>query len=488
MVDIIFSSLVGDMASRMISALTGQFRKQSMESKLSTIHHLVTKIQSVIEDAEGRQICNNSLLNWLSELNNSAYQGWYVLDMLRYSAADGEEDVEDDGDNRNQSFAMSRFNHAKRLRLAVNTSKAILFRSSDTCELNCVLANLHKISEDLKEFILLLRSQPPMVDRPTTTSLYIDNRIFGRHVVREKIINFLLQEHNGPFEEALSILPIIGHTGVGKNTLVQLVCNDPRVRNYFPVILYYDFYFMNPTEDSISSTCYHPPRVLTEKFCGKRFLIVFKNIDFRHIQQLKALFPSLRSGKPGSKIIVTSNNRHVSSIGTAKPIILQVLPEAEFWFFFKAHAFGSTDLEENHKLMTIGKAIAQRLKGSFFGAKIVGGMLRANPSPKFWWKVMNSDVWKLPINGNGFAYVQNVTSHLLLPHVKKHYVAVTTALASNCITHPDVQSLCSAGQFVNNPDKRIMGDDGRVHNFDVLLCRSVFPLYTLYHIAHCTMQ
>lgn len=83
-----------------------------------------------------------------------------------------------------------------------------------------------------------------------------------------------------------------------------------------------------------------------------------------------------------SKVIITTKNPRVATVGTVEPIILKVLPFPEYWFFFKAHAVAGRDVEENPRHVALGKAIARKLNGSFFGAKIVGGVLRDYPNPQ----------------------------------------------------------------------------------------------------------
>ncbi|TVU50439.1 hypothetical protein EJB05_01810, partial [Eragrostis curvula] len=434
MAEAVVSSLVTETVTQAICLLTGQFKnKKSIKAKLWTIHHLVIKIQSVVDEAEARHITSQSLLIWFSELVNVTYQGRYMLDIFRYSI-EASYNSDDDVDGNGHSFLVSSFNPAKRLRAVVDTTKT-MFRNSDANELDLVLHKLQQISENLKEFIMLLGSHPPQVHRSISTNLFIDCQMFGRHVELEQIINFLLHE-DGPSPQKLSILPVIGHTGVGKTTLVHRVSTDTRVRKYFSPIMLFKSYVPHFIESSIEwNSGDEAARVLTEKLDGNRFLLIFLNIDFQHMQQLNVRLPRLTAGKHGSRIIITSNNKYIANIGTVKPIILQC------WFFFKAQAFESTDLEQNERLMALGRAIARKLKGSFYGAKVFGGFLRANPSPKFWSKVLNCDAWKLPLSGFGF--INDIISHLLPPYLKKQHLAMTLILPDDCRTHVDLLNVCN---------------------------------------------
>lgn len=145
-------------------------------------------------------------------------------------------------------FLLSPVNPAKRLRVAASTIKSIFSHDDSLDEINSVVDNLQGISDDLREFIMLLERCPP-IRRPFSSNLYVDCQMFGRHVEREKVISFLLLKNN-PSERKLDILPIFGHVGVGKTTLVQHVCDDERVRSHFSPIALFDFFSLSVVANS----------------------------------------------------------------------------------------------------------------------------------------------------------------------------------------------------------------------------------------------
>nr|CAB3465810.1 unnamed protein product [Digitaria exilis] len=84
MADAIISAIIGDVVSRAISLLVGRFSyKGSTENKLQRISQLIIRIHSVVEEAKGRQISNHGTLQWLSELIDTEYQSFYLLDSIR---------------------------------------------------------------------------------------------------------------------------------------------------------------------------------------------------------------------------------------------------------------------------------------------------------------------------------------------------------------------------------------------------------------------
>jgi hypothetical protein len=231
-----------------------------------------------------------------------AHRGRYFLDVFG-----GEMTDEDEGDGhgdeglRRSLFSPSSFNPAKRLRVA---ARRMLFRGGGGVgELDGVLANMEGISGDLSEFIMLLQCCQPALQRPLATNIYADSQMFGRHLERRHVIDFLLQDDDGGGE--LGVLPIIGRAGLGKMTLVQHVCDEPAVRRRFSLILLLDFHCMSLTVASeivkllrslftVASTpsaglagAGELLRLLERTLRGERFLAVFDNIDTRKKQVIK---------------------------------------------------------------------------------------------------------------------------------------------------------------------------------------------------------
>uniref|UniRef100_J3ND63 NB-ARC domain-containing protein n=1 Tax=Oryza brachyantha TaxID=4533 RepID=J3ND63_ORYBR len=213
----------------------------------------------------------------------------------------------------------------------------------------------------------------------------------AKDVEKEMIINFLLHEDDLSIRK-LDVLSILGDIGAGKTTLVQHACDDSRVRSHFTTILLLNFSNTYKMETHEPSVVQHPKHVigaemleilmtplheLRQNFFNRRFLIVFEGVDMHSKHMLEELLQSLNCGRQDSKIIVTTNNKNVATIGTVQPINLKFLRCLEYWFFFKALAFPGRDAE-NPGLLASGKSIAMKLNSPMFG------MLRANPKPKFW--------------------------------------------------------------------------------------------------------
>ncbi|CAN6355915.1 unnamed protein product [Urochloa humidicola] len=472
MAEVIFSAFVSDMVSRVISFVSEHFgHQQSTEAKLQRIGQMLIRVHSVVEEAKGRQITNDGTLQWLSELIDGEYQGRYLLETIRCSEHDLEDEVAPP-----RAFSLSLINPLKRVRIAAKDGRVD--------QIDRVLERLQAFSGDLKEFIMLLQDCQP-IRRPLPTNIFVDGQMFGRHVEKERIINFLLHDCSQSRGE-LGVLPIVGKIGAGKTTLVQHVCDDIRVRSYFQVIMLCYNYTIATDGRTIVLQSKHvigdagiglndPLQLFNGSFGNKRFLVVFENMDMHKKRMLERVLPVLRCNKAGTKVIITTNNHQVATIGTVEPIILNTLPFPEYWFFFKAHAFAGRDLEENPRMVKFGKAIARKLSGSFFGAKMVGGILRDHPNPKLWCKVLKSNIGGLSLLGDGIGYVADLAENLLPSHVD---MCLVTIYMNPFTSQRDLVRL----QDVFEP----MGSDS-VSYPKVLLYKSVLPFCNYYYVAHCTV-
>uniref|UniRef100_A0ACD5XG81 Uncharacterized protein n=1 Tax=Avena sativa TaxID=4498 RepID=A0ACD5XG81_AVESA len=507
MAEVIFSAVVGDMVGRVISLLASCYssHEQSADAKLDKISRMIVRIQSVVEEAKGRHITNHAALDWLSDLDDGVWQGRYLLDTVRCRETE-------DGDGEEvQPFSLSSFNPAKRMRVAAaSTVKCVLSRhGAGADEIDSVLESLQGMSGDLREFLMLLQGCK-RIRRPLATTIFVDNgQMFGRHVERERIINFLLHDDDHGLcpsreKQKLPLLPIVGDIGVGKTTLVQHVCDDARLRSRFPLIMFFyvsSTYAIAMGEAAVvlkskhvitvagSGSLKHPLHALDGSFRSKRFLMVFEDVDMNKKKILEELLPSLRRhGKQGSKIIVTTNNMRVAaSMGTVEPVRLKVLPHPEYWFFFKAHAFAAAaDAEENPRLLAVGRAIARKLNGSFFGAKIVGGVLRAHLNLRLWCKILRSNIGGLSLLGDGLGYIADLAESLLPSHVNMRQLIISKKPFGS--TQPEFarfhDMFLPPSPDAASPQSSCTADVG---NAKVLLCRTVLPFYSVYYNARCTI-
>jgi hypothetical protein len=379
--EVLISAVASDLVSRFISFLTQKIVAHTCdEDDRRRLEHILLRMNTVVEEAEGRHITNRGMFLQLKTLIEGVYLGYYMLDRIKVQSL-GQESVEDDEvSHRNQSFVVCAFNTAKRLRFASMVKDTpVASGTRSTINLKSVLESLEAKTADMKEFVILLGSCPRLVRQPSSTYLYIDKCMFGRHIEKEQLINFLLCDDSYDCIKT-SILPIIGQHITGKKTLVQHACKDERVRGRFS-----NMFFIKG--DDLWSGEF---AVICKVASGKCLFVVDFSWDVDEAAWTN--FQSYVQKLPGTgiKIVIIGRTEQIAQLGTTQPIRMKFLPQEEYWYYFKALAFGSMDPDEYPKLASLGMQLATELQGSFLAANIFGGVLRANPNAKFWCNILLS--------------------------------------------------------------------------------------------------
>ncbi|OEL26481.1 hypothetical protein BAE44_0012500 [Dichanthelium oligosanthes] len=365
MMELVVSAVTGDLVNRFISFLVNKYRgEENLQEKMERLQDLLTRVHMIVEEADVRYITNSMMLFQLKKLVEVMYQGYHVLDTIKY---------------RSPRLAQGLKRRLNFNDLSLSTSVSWLSRmktDSISHDLQLTLDNLESIISNMKEFVLLLGGCERMSRSPYDSYLYIDNFMFGRHVEKQQIINILLQDNLPPFTPA--VLPVIGGSRVGKKTLIAHVCNDEKIRSQFSSI-----YHLNGEN---IGTMEHAPFMT-----GKSLVVVHFASDVDDETWLKFYSSAAKQTGIGSKIIVISRIKMLSRLGTVKPVCLNSLSNAEYSYLFKVLAFGSTNPEEHHpQLVSVAKDLAMALGGSLITANVYAHMLRKNQNVAFWLSMLQS--------------------------------------------------------------------------------------------------
>ncbi|CAN6193111.1 unnamed protein product [Urochloa humidicola] len=381
------------------------------------LEQLLGNIGSMVEEAEGRHITNHQLLSHLKSLTVGMYRGRFALEVTDLddatNAADHDNESDDSTDASSaaagkRSFALcSSFHRAKRSRVTSFILGSAARRDGGggdgTERLSAVVEELENLTRDyMREFIMLVQGYPRKVDRPVTTTLYMDRCVFGRHVEKERIVDFLL--HRGPSNRApfLSVLAVVGAKKVGKTTLVKHACDDERVRGHFARIEWFETPAVVRAGGTPDQTIWESSgpeylagvrRILAEpRFAAAengRSLLVFEDawpIDESEWATLASSPTAFAGG--GSKILLTCRDGDLARIGTAEPVVLETLRQEEYWYYFKAFAFGGRDPREHPRIAAVAREISAHLESTFLDARVLGTLLRANFDARFWRRVL----------------------------------------------------------------------------------------------------
>ncbi|CAN6334245.1 unnamed protein product [Urochloa humidicola] len=376
--EIALSAFWGEIAHQSISFIIKKLSNE--EASLPSDEYLrrkLLRVRIIVDEAEGRQISNQAMLEQLKLLQAGMYRGNYVLDSFRYQAY---QDNCRDNDHGavSHSFALSKFNPAKRIQLRRGRSS-----KGDEKELHQASRYLEEMITDASEFVMFLNGCPPLYGRPYDTYMVLEKCMFGRHAEMEHIINFLMQKGCSGTRDP-GVLPIVGPAKAGKSTLIEHVCNDERVLKAFSRVVFFTEVNLDEGLTNIRDcgTIKHQNQA---SYQDERVLIIVEvNGDIHEDAWISLYSASKGYATNGAKIILCSRSDKITRFGTARPLKVEYLTQEAYWYFFKALAFGSVDPEEEPKLESIAMEIAMGLSGSFISANIMASMLRANFNAKFW--------------------------------------------------------------------------------------------------------
>uniref|UniRef100_A0A0D3ETG3 Disease resistance N-terminal domain-containing protein n=1 Tax=Oryza barthii TaxID=65489 RepID=A0A0D3ETG3_9ORYZ len=471
-------AVLGDLLGRSISFIVDSYyqQHQGVEENLQKLHHVLLRIQAIVEEASSRHITNQAMLLQLTMLSNMMYRGYYFLDNFRYRIV--RPHAQDELGDR--SLGMSPFSPFKRLCFSTRTRK-IVSEVLERKELQKMLGHLETIISDMQEFVVFLSSYPRMGRQPYCSYLLLENCMFGRQAEQERVINFLLKPCR-PGAEGCDVLPIIGPGRVGKSTLVEHVCRDERVRKYFSTIVFY-------SPDGIGGE-YHA--LLTDTVVIKhqnpssteQSLLVIELSNDMDDETWRRILHRLRNHiTPVSKIIITSRSKNIATFGTTEALQLDFLPKEAFWYFFKTIAFGSSNPEEEPKLAAVCMEIAVLMNGSFIGAHVIGGILRSNLSAQFWYTFLEYyryfTGWYIHLQGEHQSDMFKKRSGLTYIWSYKNWSAVTATFHLYQISSANLNDLP-----VIRTSELLTRDIKLEGKFDALEWRSSVPPYYSYMAHH----
>uniref|UniRef100_A0A0A9B0G1 NB-ARC domain-containing protein n=1 Tax=Arundo donax TaxID=35708 RepID=A0A0A9B0G1_ARUDO len=379
--EIFLTSILGELTNRSINFIIDKCSKPPAMAMEDSLQRALLRAQVIIEEAMGRHITDQAMLQQLNLVRDAMHRGFYTLDTFRYQSQDKEEAKDQIVSHPSQFF---KINSVRDFCSSSGTSTHFLE------EMQAILDCLRSRILDSNELVLFLASYPCMYREPYSMHILLSKCMFGRQMETQLVINFLLHRHTHSTEE-LEVLPIIGPSKVGKSTLVAHVCKDERIRDHFSEILFlhtHDFIDAELATFGEGCAMKHQSPVSNSKKDGRSLVVVELVGDLNEDAWNRLYSASKRSMQSGSKIIVTSRSDKIVKFGTARVLTLKYLSHEAYWYFFKTLTFGSMDPEMHPRFAHLAMEIARMQKGSLIGANVTGRLLRDNFDIHFWCKVL----------------------------------------------------------------------------------------------------
>ncbi|GKV39999.1 hypothetical protein SLEP1_g47683 [Rubroshorea leprosula] len=418
------ASAVEWLIDKLKSEVTDWFesRKEARDA-LENWKDLLPNIRDVLEDAETKQLTNNAVKTWLSELRDIAYD---MEDILRG----------DEADAQRQKLNLKTCDQARtnRVRKLIPTLSCDFKVDRETMSkikgITDRLKNI-KARRDALDLKIEHGTNRAVTQRILTTGVP-ESHFFGREKDKDAILRKLsINEDN---TKCFSVIPIVGMGGLGKTTLASLVYNDEELKVVFGpkawVCVSNEFDDLriaisildqlNVKSDSKDPAVIHSK--LKEMLSGQKFLLVLDDVwnnNYHLWSRLQGLF---MSGAPGSKIIVTTRDEKVarSMRGDGWAYHLDLFPDNECLSLLAKHALETENFDSYGHLKGIGEEIVKKCKGLPLAITTIGGLLRGDQlNPNKWRAVLNNEIWKVSEEIGGVLPALRLSYHHLPSHLKQ---------------------------------------------------------------------
>ncbi|XP_074285626.1 putative disease resistance protein RGA1 [Silene latifolia] len=345
------------------------------KSQLDDLQNTVQTVRAVLLDADAKQdSLNFQEKNYIQELKDAVYDADDVLD---------------------EFLTLAKQKQLKRNKVKSFFSRFKLLTHGLSSKVKMVNDKLNKIATKSDKFSFKVDCKPMKFTKEETSSFLCD-KIIGREDDVEKIIALLLGSNNVD-QQNVSLLAIMGMGGLGKTALAQLVYNDPRITEAFPLKrwtciadqdeqqwslkAFLGKVVKGPSIDDKSSLeeIHHEVKKQLE---GRKYLLILDDVWTESYDEWQQFEGYLKVGGRGSWIIVTTRSKTTAQmIGGDQMHELRGLSESDSWHLFERMAFQAE--ERDDELVNLGKEIVKKCTNVPLAIRVVGSLLRGQSKSKW---------------------------------------------------------------------------------------------------------
>ncbi|KAL3651191.1 hypothetical protein CASFOL_004193 [Castilleja foliolosa] len=332
-------------------------------------------VKVVLHEAEKKQV-DSAVKCWLRELEDFAFDADNVIDEINY-------------------HLLCKKLGATKNRMVMEKVKSFFSPSTLGPRIKDINEKLKSINQKACEFgfeTRLASAQSLVLGSDASRSMETDSFIVDRIFLRREnevwiIVEKLIHTTPSSEEQALSVLPIVGMGGLGKNTLAKKMFGHKKMISHFGdnrvwVYVSRNFDVRNILKNILTSLTKKEFKLKTKEdllkelqqhLKTKRYLLVLDGVWNEDMEMWDDFVNSLMgiSSATGSCIIVTSRSEVVASIVTTLHVYkLKGLSENDCWSIIKAKV-----RENSLEFETVGRNIARRCQGLPLAAKVVWGLL-----------------------------------------------------------------------------------------------------------------
>ncbi|GKV02316.1 hypothetical protein SLEP1_g14771 [Rubroshorea leprosula] len=228
LISVTFEWLINKLESKTIDWF--ESRKEARDA-LENWKKLLPSIRGVLEDAETKQLTNNVVKTWLSELRDIAYD---MEDILH--------GVEADARRQELNLKTSDQTTTIRARKVIPVTSCFTGCSSIPYDFKVDRETISKIKGITKRLegikaqkdaldLKIEHGTSRAVTQRTSTIGVPESHVFGRQKDKDAILQKLLINEDST--KCFSVIPIVGMGGLGKTSLASLVYNDEGLKGVF---------------------------------------------------------------------------------------------------------------------------------------------------------------------------------------------------------------------------------------------------------------
>ncbi|GLT37662.1 hypothetical protein SLA2020_119660 [Shorea laevis] len=447
---------------------------KSLESNFKSIHAL-------LDDAEEKQMKDESIKIWLERLKEVCYDIEDVLD--EWNTAPLKLQL-DESDHKNFSLFKGK---VCGLFLSCFSCGPVVHRRGIALTIKGINERLDEIAKDKDRYQLISREvrQPRRVE---STSFAEVSKLHGRDEDKKRLIDSLLCGNSD-----VKTISIVGMGGIGKTALAQLVYNDGAVMAHFDKKIWVCVSRVCDSRNvakAIIMGLAEPDRAsasalnldsftlqgLLEKICEdierKKVFLVLDDVWPDESESWESFNQAFKPAAPGSRILVTTRNDTVMDTMKSSDVFrLEQLSEDLCWRILSQEAFVGRGDEQCKNLEDIGKNIAKKCGGLPLAAKTLGSMLRSKKTREEWTNILNSEIWELSLKA---VFAPLFLSYFDLPSAVRRCFLYCSTFRKGIEIERDVLIYQWMAQGYLNPSQNPEMEITGVEYFECLAARSFF--------------
>ncbi|KAF7851344.1 hypothetical protein BT93_L4119 [Corymbia citriodora subsp. variegata] len=487
----VVSSILGPLVEKLTSSAVEEIQlvcgvKDDREKLKSTLEF----IQTVLADAEQKQIKDEAVRLWLSKLKTFCYDAEDVLDEFEARAL------------WRRAQSTGHFTLKRKVRSMSSWLSKFILQFKMAREMKELRQRLEGINKERAQFNLSTpHYEKTIVPQRETHSFVPASNVIGRNKEKESIIE-LLRKSDDARDEIIAVLPIIGMGGTGKTTLAKFVYNDKRINEHFEnnqvwVSMPLEFRIEEIIRDIVKSLSGEAKNPLSgvSKFdkCSldelqnhlrnlvecRRYLFVMDDVWTMRREDWLELRDLLGGLSKGSKVIMTSRDQAIADImGTVPSFNLANLSQEDSLTLFVKYAFHHGQEKNHPDLIEIGKKIVSKCGGNPMAVKSLGSLLYSKDNRRDWEHVRDSEIWQLKTD---ILSSLRISYDLMPSHLKRCF--------AYCSIFPKIYEFCnldliqlwiSNGFIQSSGNNEELEEIGRQY-LEELISRSFFDVVTDLH-------